>query len=431
MIWIFSIMGLVVGFLIGYLVIQKEKVRKIELLQTDLTNLKISNADISAKYAESLKAIEEQKKFVNDANAVLKDAFNSLSFEALKSNNKSFLDLAKTELEKHLNESKNDLEKRQQAIESVIKPLNESLYKFDNKIQDIEKARQGAYSEIKVFLDNMKGTTEKLQKETNSLVGALKTSHVRGKYGEIGLRRIVEFSGMSEFCDFEEQVSVTTEDGKLRPDLIVKLPNHRTIIVDAKVPLDAYMQAFETSDETEKKNLLSKHAAAVREHLRQLSTKAYWNQFKESPDYVVMYLQIESSFGAALENDRTLIEDALNNKVILATPTTLITLLRTVAFSWQQIKFADNIYQIRDAGIELYNRVTTVIQHIVTLGDNLDSAAKNYNKVVGSLESRFLPQVKKMKEIGGSLMDKDIPSLNQVDTSLRTVNESIKKGESD
>jgi len=391
----------------------------IESLQEELTEIKTTNADLSAKYQESLKAIEEQKKFVADTNTALKEAFNSLSSDALKNNNQSFLLLAKTALEKHLTESKTDLDKRQQAIDSMVKPLSESLSKFDTKIQDLEKARVGAYSQIREFLDGVKGTTEKLQKETNSLVTALKTSSVRGKYGEIGLRRVVEFSGMNDFCDFDEQVSLTTDDGRLRPDLIVKLPGQRRVIVDAKVPLASYMQAFETVDESEKKRLIEKHATAVREHLKQLSAKAYWSQFGDSPDYVILYLQIESSFGAALEVDRTLIEDGMNNKIIFATPTTLITMLRTIAFSWQQVSIAKNIYQIRDAGVELYNRVTTLVQHIAAVGNNLNAATQNYNKAVGSLESRFIPQVKKLKEIGGTLMNKDIPDLNTVDTAVR------------
>jgi DNA recombination protein RmuC len=251
----------------------------------------------------------------------------------------------------------------------------------------------------------------------------LKTSHVRGRYGEIGLRRVVEFAGMNEYCDFEEQVSVSTDDGRLKPDMIVKLPGQRQVIVDAKVPLASYIQAFETDDEDEKKNLLQKHTLAVREHFKKLSAKSYWSQFDEAPDFVVMYLQIESSFGAALEIDRTLIEDGINNSIILATPTTLITMLRTIAFSWQQVKIADNIFQIRDAGVELYNRVTTLIQHISNVGSNLNSATQNYNKVVGSLESRFIPQVKKLKEIGGTLMDKEIPEIPQIEISQRPINE--------
>ena len=189
------------------------------------------------------------------------------------------------------------------------------------------------------------------------------------------------------------------------------------------------MQAFETTDENEKKRIFKKHSSAIREHLKTLSAKAYWSQFDDSPDYVIMYLQIESSFGAALEFDRTLIEDGIKNGIIFATPTTLITLLRTIAFSWQQVSISENIYQIRDAGVELYNRVTTLIQHIVAVGSNLDSTVKNYNKVVGSIESRFIPQVKKLKEIGGTLMDKEIPELNSIDTSIRPMNEFPVKSE--
>lgn len=269
----------------------------------------------------------------------------------------------------------------------------------------------------------MKGTTEKLQKETNTLVSALKTSHTRGKYGEIGLRRVVEFAGMSSFCDFEEQTSVHGENGLLRPDLIVHLPGNRKVIIDSKVPLNQYMQAFETEDEDLRKQHLMNHTKAVREHLKNLSSKAYWNQYQDAPDYVVMYLQIESSFGSALELDRTLIEDALNNRIIIATPTTLITMLRTIAFSWQQIHVAENIYQMRDAGIELYNRVNVLIKHFTTVGHNLNQATQSYNNAIGSLESRFIPQVKKLKEIGGTLMEKEITETKPIDTMIRAINQ--------
>lgn len=411
-----AMIGLLLGVVIGFLMAKGRLNKSIGQLEIELLNEK-------AQHVTTQQNLTDTKKFINDANTALKESFDSLSLNALRNNNQSFLDLAKTTLEKHITESKTDLDKRQQAIDTMVKPLTESLTKFDGKIQEIEKARIGAYSEMKVLLGNMQGTTDKLQKETNTLVTALKTSQVRGKYGEIGLRRVVEFAGMSEFCDFDEQASVTTEDGKLRPDLIVKLPGQRRVIVDAKVPLAAYMQAFETTDENEKKEYLKKHAIVVREHLKKLSAKAYWSQFDDSPDYVIMYLQIESSFGAALEFDRTLIEDGINNGIIFATPTTLITMLRTIAFSWQQVSISDNIYQIRDAGVELYSRVTTLIQHIAAVGNNLNSATQNYNKVVGSLESRFIPQVKKLKEIGGTLMDKDIPELNAIEVSLRPLNE--------
>lgn len=392
-------------------------------LQREWFKEKEKNTELSTKYTEAIKAIEEQKQYLNATNEQLKDQFEALSSKVLQNNNQQFLDLAKTTLEKHLSDSKNDLDKRQQAIDSIVKPLNDSLNRFDGKIQEIEKAREGAYSEIKVFLDAMKGTTEKLQKETNTLVSALKTSHTRGKYGEIGLRRVVEFAGMSSFCDFEEQTSVHGENGLLRPDLIVHLPGNRKVIIDSKVPLNQYMQAFETEDEDLRKQHLMNHTKAVREHLKNLSSKAYWNQYQDAPDYVVMYLQIESSFGSALELDRTLIEDALNNRIIIATPTTLITMLRTIAFSWQQIHVAENIYQMRDAGIELYNRVNVLIKHFTTVGHNLNQATQSYNNAIGSLESRFIPQVKKLKEIGGTLMEKEITETKPIDTMIRAINQ--------
>lgn len=413
-----------------------ELVKQYEVLKTEFLEVKDDanfnldqwqkerekNADLNSKYTESMKAIEEQKIYLNESNEHLKQQFESLSAKVLQNNNQQFLDLAKTTLEKHMSDSKNDLDKRQQAIDSLVKPLNESLTKFDGKIQEIEKAREGAYSEIKFFLNTMKGTTEKLQKETNTLVSALKTSHTRGKYGEIGLKRVVEFAGMSPFCDFEEQTSVQSDNGLLRPDLIVNLPGQRQVIIDSKVPLNQYMMAFETEDEDLRKHHLNNHTKAIREHLKNLSSKAYWNQYQEAPDYVVMYLQIESSFGAALELDRTLIEDALNNRIIIATPTTLITMLKTIAFSWQQLNVAENIYQMRDAGIELYNRVNVLIQHFATVGHNLNQATLSYNKTIGSLENRFIPQVKKLKEIGGTLMEKELNETKPIDTMIRAIN---------
>ena len=393
-------------------------------LQREWFKEKEKNTELNAKYIETIKATEDQKRYLNETNERLKEQFESLSAKVLQNNNQQFLDLAKTTLEKHFSDSKNDLEKRQQAIDSIVKPLNESLNRFDGKIQEIEKAREGAYSEIKFFLDAMKGTTEKLQKETNTLVSALKTSHTRGKYGEIGLKRVVEFAGMSPFCDFEEQTTVQGENGALRPDLIVRLPGNRKVIIDSKVPLNQYMQAFETEDDDLRKQHLINHTKAIREHLKNLSSKAYWNQYSEAPDYVVMYLQIESSFGSALELDRTLIEDALNNRIIIATPTTLITMLRTIAFSWQQLHVADNIYQMRDAGIELYNRVNVLIQHFAAVGHNLNQASQSYNKAIGSLESRFIPQVKKLKEIGGTLMEKEINETKPIETMIRAINQT-------
>lgn len=382
----------------------------------------ITIAKLDFQYKESEKRIEEQQTFINEANEKLKDTFSALSANALTNNNTAFITLAKETLSAQVVKAEGEFEKKQQAIDNIVKPLADSLNKFDNKIQDMEKVRFEHHGQINEFIKGLQQSTEKLQKETGNLVSALKTSRVRGRYGEIALKRLVEFGGLNDYCDFCEQTTVLTDDGRLRPDMIINLPGAKTLIVDAKIPLDSYLSAFETTDETERNRLLTLHALAVRGHLKKLSEKAYWSQFQNSPDYVIMYMQIESSFGSALEIDRTLIEDGINNRVILATPTTLITLLRTVAFSWQQLKIADNIEEIRKAGVELFNRTNILLQHFNAIGSGLRSAVNNYNEAVGSLENRFIPQAKRMKELSGSYIKDDIKDIKQVEYSIRPLN---------
>ena len=261
------------------------------------------------------------------------------------------------------------------------------------------------------------------------MVSALKTSHVRGKYGEISLRRVVEVAGLSPYCDFEEQVSVNTETGKLRPDMTVNLPGHRQLIIDAKVPLAAYMRAFETDVESERTDLMKEHAGAVRKHLKDLSNKSYWDQFEHAPDFVIMYLQIESSFGAALMAYPVLIEDAINHQIVIATPSTLITKLRTVGFKWQQERMAEKIYEMRDAGVELYNRTNTMLGHFTKIGSGLSTAVNSYNSAVGSMETRVITQLEKIKEIGGTLTKDELTPMKSIDTAIRPVVKSLASGD--
>ena len=319
----------------------------------------------------------------------LKDSFNALSAAALDQNNQSFLDLAKTALDSHVTEAKGDLEKRQQAIDGLVKPLGESLTKMDEKINSLENKREGAYGNITALLDQVKSTNVALDRETRNLVTALKTSHTRGKYGEIALRRLVEFAGMTDQCDFTEQESTETESGRLRPDMIIRLPANRQVVVDSKVPLNSYLKIFETDDHVQQKVLIAQHVLAVKTHLRQLSAKAYWDQFPDAPDFVVLFMQIESSFGAALQAWPELIEEALNNRIIVATPTTLITILRTIGYSWNQIRTMENIEEIRDAAVELYERSAVLMGHLTSIGTGLTSTITHYNKAVGSLEGKF------------------------------------------
>lgn len=378
-----------------------------------------SLSGITAKYEQAVNALQEQKEFVKQAQQSLRDSFHALSASALDQNNKSFLDLAKTALTNHISETKNDLDKRQQAIDSLVKPLGASLERMDEKISQLELKREGAYGHLNGLLDQMRMTTQALDKETRNLVSALKTSHTRGRYGEIALRRLVEFSGMLDQCDFVEQQSVEGEGGRLRPDMIIRLPGSRSVVVDSKVPLSAYLRIFETEDAILQKQLLAEHILAIKTHLRQLSAKAYWDQFEEAPDFVVLFMQIESSFGAALQAWPGLIEEALNNRIIVATPTTLITILRSVGYSWNQLKTMENIEIIREAAVELYERSATLMEHITHIGKGLQGTLLHYNKAVGSLESQFLPQARRIQQLSKAYVKRDIPDLAPVETMVR------------
>ena len=376
----------------------------------------ISFLIFKTKHSFALGALQtrlaEQQKFLDDAQKNLKDAFGALSAQALQRNNESFVELAKTKLE-------NELDKKHQAIDLVVKPLAESLTKMDEKINALETKREGAYSNVTTLLDQMKQSTAALDKETRSLVSALKTSTTRGRYGEIALRRLVEFSGMLEHCDFEEQVNKETDNGRLRPDMVIHLPENRSVVVDSKVPLAAYLEIFETEDLELQKQLMDKHIVAIKTHLKQLGSKAYWDQFENAPDFVVMFMQIESSFGAALQQWPGMIEEALNNRIIIATPTTLVTILRSVGYSWNQMTTINNIEAIRDAAVELYERSATLMEHVSNVGKSLQSTVKNYNSAVGSLEGNFLPQARKISQMAQGYIKKDIPEIVSIEVNVR------------
>jgi DNA recombination protein RmuC len=401
---------------------REEKLRmQLEDLSSQLTTVKEKNSSLESTYNATIQRLDEQQKFVEDAQRNLKDAFGALSADALKNNNTSFVELARAKLEEKVTEAKAELEKKEQAIGELVKPLNESLKSMDAKIQDLEGKRIKAYSDIWNYLDLMKSTTEGLKKETTNLVGALKTSHSRGRYGELALRRLVEHAGMFEHCDFEEQVSVEDESGRLRPDMIIKLPGNKTLVVDSKAPLSAYMKMFETDDVEQQKMLLGQHVIAVKDHLKKLSAKAYWSQFNEAPDFVIMYMHIESSYGVALQAYPEMIEEAMKNRVIIATPTVLLSILLGVGYSWNQLKTMENIEAIRDAAVELHDRSAVLIDHIANLGKALNSSISHYNKAIGSLEGSFLPQARKINLLSQAYTKKQIPEIVPIETSIRTV----------
>jgi DNA recombination protein RmuC len=395
----------------------KEAQQAIENFRSQLELQNQEKARVETQLREAQKNIEEQKRLLDQATEKLTDTFKSLSANALQSNNEEFLRLARQSLETILEKTKSEFGK--EAIDNTIAPLKGALKRYDEEIKQMEKERQKAYGGLQEQLDNLMVTHEKLKDETSALVSALKRPHVRGRWGEITLRRVVELVGMSEYCDFTEQTSVNTADGKLRPDLIVHLPGKRAIVVDAKAPLKHFLDANEAETEKERDSAMVAHARAVREHMKKLAAKDYWRQFEESPDFVVLFLPGDSFFSAALELDRNLIEDGINNKVILATPTTLIALLRTIALSWQQQRMTENARRIAEAGAELYERICIFQEHLRNIGNSLNMAVQNYNRAAGSFSSRVIPGAKKLEELGVKQTKREAKEVEQIETSVK------------
>lgn len=404
--------GIILGWLIGRLTAKAAALQQINKIEARLAT------EVQQRIMAETR-LDEKTQAWELTNSALRESFDAAAALALKNNNQLFLDLAGQTMNNYLNQAKGDFGKRQEAIEQILKPFKESLDKHEQMSRNLESSTKETFGGLRNYLDQLKISQETLAKETNALVTALKSPRVRGRWGEIGLRRVVEFSGMSVYCDFTEQVSLNTEDGRLRPDMVVKLPEGRSVIVDSKVPLNAYLDAMEQEDEAARKTLLLKYAKDVRGHMNNLASKAYWAQFDKSVDFVVMYVEVESAFGAALSQDRDLILDGINSKVILATPTTLITLLRTIAYSWKQQEITENANSIWETGKELYERICIFAEHFSDAGKGLESAVKNYNSAVGSWEHRVAPSSRKLKELGASSGKKELPVLEEIDTGIR------------
>lgn len=364
------------------------------------TALREQNIELRTSLDHQKQLQQEQATAYEKTRDQLNEAFAKLSGEALKHNSSEFLKLAQENLKQFQLGAQHELEKKEKNIENLIKPIREALDKTEKQIRDIENERKQHYGSLSKHLESMAQSQSQLQNETRNLVQALRRPEVRGQWGELTLKRLAELAGMVEHCDFFEQEQVATEQGRMRPDMVIRLPDKRDIIVDVKTPLDAYLNATEASDDDRREQFMAQHARNVRERVRELSAKAYWDHFKDAPDFVVLFIPGDQFLSAALERDKALLEDALRQKVMLATPTSFIALLRAVAYGWRQESLAKNADRIREVGEELYERLATFGKHLGNVGGSLNSAIGHFNRAVGSYDARVLPSARKFKDMG-------------------------------
>jgi DNA recombination protein RmuC len=413
--------GLVTGALFTHLVTKSRldslHQQALQAKTDEINELARNNSVLLAKVEAQANSLEEVRK-------AMVDTFKSAASDALTQNNKQFLDLAKSQLETHVKDAEGNLDQRKTAIEEMLKPVKDSIDSYKKRIEELEKGSEKTFGQVTEMLSNIQITNASLQKETGALVNALRNPRVRGKWGEIGLKRVVEFSGLSAHCDFVEQVYTEGEDSILKPDMIINLPGNSHVVVDSKLPLDAYLQALETDDENSRNILFAKHAKDLRDHVNKLSRKQYWSQFQNTPDFVVLYMEVESALNVALMTDKTLLQDAMNNKIILTTPTTLIVVLKSVAMSWQQHNITENALEIMEAAMEFHSRATVFADHFDKVGNGLKSAVKGYNDAIGSWESRVLPAGRKLEQLKATDNKNVLPDFEILDKPFRELKKS-------
>jgi len=396
---LFLFSGIAIGALVAWLwaadKFRKEHAESLGVLKNEVFAEK-------EKFLRADALFSAQKIHFDQLEKQFKETFHHLASQAVQENNKSFLNLAEKTLEKYTLRANSEMEMGSERIKNILKPLSSSLEKHEELIKQLENQNSQTFGSIKNHIDELIKKQNSLEKETGALVTALKQPKVRGKWGEIGLRRIVEYAGMTEFCHFDEQKSVQAADGVLRPDMIVYLPEKRKVVVDSKVPLLSYLNSLEVSDDREQELLLVAHAAALRKHVRDLSAKSYWAQFDDSVDFVVLYIEVESAFGTALKYDKDLINTAIKSKILFATPTTLIGLLQTISYAWRQHKATENAVEIWKQAKTVYERLAIFSDYLQKMGNSINSVVKSYNSAVGSWQQRVMPSVKKLSELGVS-----------------------------
>lgn len=400
------------GILVGYLIARLRAEREIQQLNVTVARLETELESDAEHY-------DEQLALLHQARDSLARHFAVLSHKALKQNSSLFLQLANQNLKLQQHRAQTELERKQQAVDELITPIREALQRTEQQIEKIEKTRERTFGELTAQIRELAQSESRLETETHNLVNALKRPDVRGRWGEMTLKRLVELAGMVEYADFSEQVSQQGDTQNLRPDMIIRMPDHRELIVDAKAPLSGYLAAIDADNESLRETALKDHARQLRERMKELSSKRYWAQFDKSPDFVVMFIPGDQFLGAALEQDPSLLEDALQNNIVPATPSSLIAMLRAVAFGWRQANFSRNAEEIRELGEMLYHRISTLTEHFSRLGQSLSSSVEHYNKAIGSLDKQLTPAARKMHELGIKAK-KSPPKLDPIEKTTRT-----------
>ena len=400
------------GLVLGALVAHIRATRRVEELRVQLTAAQVRLESETLKDAERVAMLEQSEQR-------LRAAFDSLAGETLRTNSELFLRMAHEALGRDQVIATGVLKEREVAVAQLVEPLRAALERTEAQVQALERERRDAFSSLRVQIEGLAGGQALLSRETRNLVNALRRPEVRGRWGELTLKRLVELAGLSEHCDFSEQLHVVAEEGALRPDLVVHMPDARDLVIDAKTPLDAYLAALEASSDEERQLALRRHAQQVETRVRELASKTYWAQFEKSPEFAVLFLPGDQFLSAALAERPELLETALSQSVIIATPSTLVALLKAVAYGWRQSAVAQNAAQIRDLGQELYRRLGSFNTHLGRMGARLSSAVEAYNAAVGSLERQVMPQARRFHDLGVTA-DAPTPALEPIGQLVRS-----------